>query len=102
MAINTQNEVKILLKCGPVMQYQKVYHIYITLFIVLFRNGVNSAPKLRFLSYFQRFLVCTLLRPVSYAQIFCQMKGLIEIHNRGKFHHFTISGCQVIDFQMFP
>ena len=90
-----------LLKCQPIMQYQKACHIYITLFIVLFRNGVNSAPKLRFLSYFQRFLVCTLLRPVSYAQIFCQMKVLIKIHNPGKFHHYAISGSPVRDFQMF-
>ena len=42
-----------------------------------------------------------LQRPMSYAQIFCLMKGIIEMHNPGKFHHYSISGCQVRDFRMF-
>ena len=34
------------------------------------------------------------------APIFCQMKGLIEIHNRGKFDEYRICGCQFINFQI--
>ena len=33
--------------------------------------------------------------------IFFQMKGLMKIHNRGKFHLYSICGCQFINFQMF-
>ena len=34
------------------------------------------------------------------APIFCQMKGLIEIYNRGKFDEYRICGCQFINFQI--
>ena len=29
------------------------------------------------------------------------MKGLIKIHNRGKFYQYSIFGCQVMNFQNF-
>ena len=35
------------------------------------------------------------------ALIFFQMKGLMKIHNRDKFHRYSICGCQFINFQMF-
>ena len=41
------------------------------------------------------------LPTVGDAPILCQMKGLIEIHKCGKFHEYTICGCQVINIQMF-
>ena len=33
-----------------------------------------------------RFLVYTLLYNMSYVQIFCQVKDLMIMHNRGEFH----------------
>ena len=39
--------------------------------------------------------------PVVDAPILCEMKGLMEIHNRGKFHEYSFCGCQVINVQMF-
>ena len=33
--------------------------------------------------------------------IFCQIKGLMEIHNPGKFHKYSICGFQVMNVQMF-
>ena len=75
---------------------QICYGLYLTL-----KKVSKLGKKTGFVGHFLRFFVHALLRPLSYAQIFCQMKRLIEIHNRGKFHHYTISGCQVIDFQMF-
>ena len=35
------------------------------------------------------------------AQIFCQMKGLMKICNRGKFHLHSICGSKVINSQKF-
>ena len=35
------------------------------------------------------------------AQNFCQMKGLMKIHNRAEFHLYRIFGSQVINFQKF-
>ena len=40
-------------------------------------------------------------RPMVDALTFCQMKGIIKIHNHGKFHFYSICGCQVIKFSMF-
>ena len=34
------------------------------------------------------------------ALILCQMKGLMKIHVRGKFHFYTICGSKVINFQI--
>ena len=54
-----------------------------------------------FWAHFERFFYYALLRPPSYAPIFSQIKGLMVIHNHGKFHQYSISGSQVINFQMF-
>ena len=35
---------------------------------------------------------------LSYAPRFCQMKDLIKIYICGKFHHYSICGCDVKDF----
>ena len=48
-----------------------------------------------------RFSDYAFLRLMSYTLIFWQMKGLITIHNRGKFYEYSIFGCQVINFQSF-
>ena len=41
------------------------------------------------------------LPPIDDAPILSQNKVLMEIHNRGKFHEYTICDCQVINVQMF-
>ena len=38
---------------------------------------------------------------MSYAPIFCSIKGLMKINNRSKFNLYSIFGCQVKNFQMF-
>ena len=57
--------------------------------------------KYDFRAHFERFFHYALLRPPSYTIIFRQIKGLMVIHNRGKFHQYSISCSQVIKFQMF-
>ena len=57
--------------------------------------------KIDFLAIFKRFSGYGFLRPMSYARILGQMKGLMEIHNPGKFHQYSICGCQVMYFQRF-
>ena len=88
-------------KYRPVLPFRAMGEICDGLHWIL-KKVSKLGQKTDFVGYFQSFLVYALLRLVSYAQIFCQMKGLIEIHNPGKFHLYTISLCQVIDFQMFP
>ena len=61
----------------------------------------NEAKKTHFLAHFWRFFVYSLLRPMSQASIFCQIEGLMKIHNRGKLHGYRVSSCQVINFQIF-
>ena len=61
----------------------------------------NSAEKLNFWLIFGSFLI-----PPSYAllvtpQFFRQIKGLMKMYNPGKFHFYSISGCQVMKFEMF-
>ena len=60
----------------------------------------NWAKKLIFW-LIKRFFHYALLCPPSYTPIFSQVKGLMVIHNRGKFHHHVICGSKVINFQMF-
>ena len=48
-----------------------------------------------FVACFQRFFDHALLHPLSDTPIFEQVKDLIEIHNPGKFHQYSICGCQV-------
>ena len=66
-----------------------------------FKKWWKFSKKTIFGDHFQRFFVYTLLRPMSYTQIFSQIIGLIEIHNRGKFHQYSICSCEVIYFQRF-
>ena len=50
---------------------------------------------------FQWFFGCALLRPMGDASIFAQMKGLMEIRNRGKFHQYSICGFLVTNVETF-
>ena len=54
-----------------------------------------------FLAHFVSFLVYALLHPMIYAPRFFQMKDLIKICICGKFHQYSISGCEVKNFQSF-
>ena len=47
------------------------------------------------------FFVNSLLHLMSHAPTFCHIKGLIKIHNHGKFDQYSICGCQVENFQSF-
>ena len=60
---------------------------------------VFLSQKTDFLARFWRFFDYTFLRPMSYALTFWQMKGLLMMHNRGKFYEYSNFGCQVINFQ---
>ena len=70
-------------------------------FYSVLKKRSKLGQKTNFWAHFERFFHYTLLRPLSYAPIFCQIKGLMMIHNRGKFHQYSISGSQAINFQMF-
>ena len=51
--------------------------------------------------FLRRFYGHALRPPQCHVYIFCQMKGLMKIHNRAKFQLRSICGSQVINFQMF-
>ena len=38
---------------------------------------------------------------MGHAQIFSQINIFMNIQNRGKFHLYSVYGCQVINFSMF-
>ena len=69
--------------------------------IELLRNGGNSAKQQILMLIFKGFFVYTILHHVSSTPIFCLLKGPMDIHNAGKFHEYSICGCQVINFQRF-
>ena len=70
---------------------------YATVFIEVLRNGQNWAKKL-IIGSFWEFFVCGILHPMSYVPRFCQMKDLIKIYVCGKFHHYSICGCELRSF----
>ena len=81
------------------MQY-KVSHHFCYSFWYSPENSKKLNQKTEFVALFQRFFDYALLRPMSYDLIFCQMKGLMKVHNRDKFHQCSICGWQVINFPM--
>ena len=86
---------RILLKFGPVTHCIEIYYTcYI--FDKILKIPRNYAKTRIFWLLFRGFL-----RPVDHAPIFFQMKVLMVIHNPGKFHHDSICGSKVINFQMF-
>ena len=52
-------------------------------------------------SFKKDFRLRPLLCPMSHALIFWQMKGFINLNNRGKFYEYSIFDCWVINFQSF-
>ena len=66
-------------------------------FVLNFKERVKIGQE----NWFCRFFVYALLHPLLCPN-FYQMKGVIVIHNAGKFHHYSISRCQVINFERFP
>ena len=74
---------------------------HVTFIILFLKKNWNWAKKKQSFGFFQRFFDHTLLRPMSDTPVFCQMKDLMRIHNRGKFHVYSICGCKVINFKMF-
>ena len=91
---------QIRFKFWPVMQYKVMHQKYDGFYFIL-KKHLKLSQKADFLAHFEKFFDYTLLCPPSYAPIFCQSKGLIVIHNHGKFHQCSICGSQVINFQMF-
>ena len=77
-----------------------MYHIWYG-FSYSTENSKKLSQRTNFLAFFQRLFNHCLLRPMSYAPIFCQMKCLMKIHNHDKFHLYSICGCQVINFPIF-
>ena len=73
---------------------------YLTFFFYS-KEKVKIGRKTDFRAYFERFSHYAVLHPPSYAPVFRQIKGLMVIHYRDKFYHYSISGSQVINFQMF-
>ena len=71
-------------------------------FVFNFKEMVKIGQKNWFCRSFLEVFHLRPPTPFVLCPNFYQMKGVIEIHNAGKFHHYTISDFQVIDFQMFP
>ena len=72
----------------------------LSFFLMQYENS-SKWKKTHSLAYFQRFFVYALLRAMSHASIFCQIEGLMKIHNSCKFHEYSVWSCQVINFQRF-
>ena len=67
------------------MQYNAMHQAYGGFYFIL-KKHLKLSQKTHFLAHFERFLVYTFLRHVSYTPIFSQIKFLMEVHNCGKFH----------------
>ena len=85
-------------------------------FLTSSKKSYKLSQKTVFLAHF-RFFVYTFLCHLNYARTFCHSFFLIGIHsnegwtvttehmklrNRGKFHQYTICGCQVKQFSKSP
>ena len=57
--------------------------------------------KTDFFAHSKTLFVYALLQPMSYAQIFSQIKGLMKINNRSKFISITFVVCLVKNVQSF-
>ena len=65
------------------------------------KNWSNLGQKVYFLAHLESFFVYTLLHSMSQATKSCQMKDLIKIYICGKFHQYSICGCEGKSFQNF-
>ena len=61
---------------------------------------VEIEPKSRFFGFFKEVFCLRLLRPYELRTIFLANEKRYR-DNRGKFHQYSIYGCQVINFQFF-
>ena len=77
------------------------YIRYATVFIEVLGNAQSQAKKLIFLVHFESFPLYTFLYPMSYVPRFCQMKELIKVYICGKFHQYSICGCEIKNFDSF-
>ena len=62
-------------------------------FVFNFKEMIKIGLKNWFLRSFLEVFHLRSLTPFVLRPNFYEMKGVIEIHNAGKFHHYTISGC---------
>ena len=67
------------------MQCKAVHQIF-DIFYSILKKRSKLGQKKQFFGFFQWFFNSALLRHPSYALIFCQIKVITVIHNRGKFH----------------
>ena len=56
-------------------------------------NSKKLTEKAHFVVGFEMFFDHDLFRFMGNAPIFGQMKALMEVHNHGKFHRYSIYGC---------
>ena len=61
----------------------------------------NSAKKLNFRLIFGSFSITPSYALLVTPQFLLGIKGLMEMYNCGKFHLYSICGCQAIKFEMF-
>ena len=61
----------------------------------------NSTKKLNFRLIFGSFLITSSNALLVMPHFLLEMKGLMRMYNCGKFHLYSICGCQVIKCEMF-
>ena len=61
----------------------------------------NSAKKLNFRLIFGSFSITPSYALLVTPQFLLGIKGLMEMYNCGKFHLYSICGCQALKFEMF-
>ena len=82
------------------MQCKVTHHICYG-FLQILKNPKNSAKILNFWLILGSFVITSSCASAFTPHFLCQMKVLMEIYNRGKFHFYSVSGCPVIKFEMF-
>ena len=82
------------------MQYKVMHHIYHGFYKML-KIPKNSAKKLIFWLIFGSFWITPSYALAVTPQFLYQIKHIMKMHNRGKFHLYRISGCKVKKFEMF-
>ena len=55
--------------------------------------------KIDFLAHFESFFVYNLVDPMRSTPRVYQMNAVIKIYICGKFHHYSICGCDIKNFQ---
>ena len=73
----------------PLYRFSNRFYVRLNLKVCEFRGNFGG-----FFNYAH-------LPPMGDAPILSQVKGLMEIHNRGNFNEYTICGCEVMNLQIF-